>query len=129
MANKLENKYLYTVHHSEGCCTIGIEASTAQEAIAIATKGWKKQDVLDVKAKPIYEGRIDVETDDGTSDEDAVFEIVVHGTDPKKVDALKHALGILIPGPHIDDDEFTDSEINDVRPLLKILSDMFVTAY
>lgn len=130
MAHKLENRYLYTIRHSKGFYSVGIEASNAQEAIDTATKNLKDKNVLTATAKPIYEGGIDVETDDGNSDEDAIFEIVVRGTDPKKVDALKHALGILIPGPHTcDDPEFTESEIDDIRPLLKILRDLFVTAY
>lgn len=130
MAHKLENKHLYTVYHSENLCSSGIIASSAQEAIDDATKNIKDKKVLAAEAKPIYEGGIDVETDDGSSDENAIFEIIVRGTDPKKVDALKHALGILIPGPHTcDDSEFTESELDDIRPLLKILRDLFVTAY
>ena len=130
MANKLENTYRYTVRHSEGCCSVGIEASTAQEAIDLATKSFKDKKVLSVEAKPIYEAGIDVETDDGDDNDEAIFEIVIRGTDPKKVDALKHALGILIPGPHTgDEEEFKPNELDDVRPLVNILRDLFVNAY
>lgn len=75
-----------------------IEAATAAEAAAKATKNTKEQLVM-LDSEPIYETGIGVELADGDSEsENGIFEINIKGTDRAKVDELKKLLALLMNG-------------------------------
>ena len=74
-----------------------IEAATAVEAMAEATKEMNKQ-LVKLDSEPIYETDIGVELDSDSGSENGIFEINIKGTDCKKVDELKKLLAFLING-------------------------------
>lgn len=134
MATELKDKRLYCVRTSECCYHSGIEASDAKDAIRVATEHMQDKSVYDVKCEKIYVASIGVEAQpaDESISSNAVYDIEIRGTDPKVVDALKHALGCLICGPHqCDETEFDEKNIGSTKPLTDVIEEyeIGVTAY
>lgn len=132
MARLNKSTRLYEVRHSEHFISSHIEASSAQEAIAIATEKLDDKKVIEVTSEPIYEDSIGVEDDspDENVSNTAVTEIIIRGTDPARVDALKRALGYLIAGPHHgDEEEFNPDLIDNPKMLMAELAKLDVTSY
>ena len=101
MSTKIESNRLFTVHFGEkkNVAVSMIEAKNATEAIEQAKKDF--HDPLDctaVESSAIYSGAIGIECDSDVHDEGAVFEIVVRGTNAKKVEKLKKAIALAIGG-------------------------------
>lgn len=102
MATELKNIRLYTVRTAENVYHSGIEASTANEAIEIATRHGKDKTIYDATCQKIYEGSIGTETVGETSKRsNDIFEIRIRGTNAKVVDKLKELLAKFINGPMV----------------------------
>ena len=113
MSTKLESNRLFTVHFSEkkNLSITQIEAKNATEAIEQAKKTFKTSfECTSVESKAIYKGAVEIGCGAGGLDEDAVFEIVVHGTNAEKVEKLKKAIALAIGGLAV---EFSDISSND----------------
>lgn len=103
MAKELKDIRLYNVRTTENCYHSGIEAKSANEAIAIATKHSKEKDVYDVQCEKIYEDSVYTETSGDKSENDTdIFEIKIRGTKPEAVDKLKKLIAEFIGGPAVE---------------------------
>lgn len=113
MSIKTESNRLFTVYFGDDkdVSVTNIEAKNAAEAIERAKKTFNTSfECTSVESKAIYNGAVDVECGASDLDEDAVFEIVVRGTNAEKVEKLKKAIALAIGGIAV---EFSDISSND----------------
>lgn len=128
MANKVEDLNLYRVHVRENCYVSQIEATSDQQARAIAAGQFKttveESECRITGKEPVYEETIGVECDESPS-ESAVFEIRVRGVDKARVEQLAKAIYTFIGGPGMSEEDY--GKIHSPAPLAEATGDM--TAY
>lgn len=113
MSVKTESNRLFNVYFGENkyVSVTQIEAKNASEAIERAKKTFNTSfECTSVESKTIYNGVVETECGASGLDEDAVFEIVVRGTNAEKVEKLKKAIALAIGGIAV---EFSDISSND----------------
>ena len=113
MSIKTESNRLFNVYFGENkdVSVTNIEAKHATEAIEHAKKTFNTSfECTSVESKAIYNGSVELECGANGIDEDAVFEIVVRGTNVEKVEKLKKAIALAIGGIAV---EFSDISSND----------------
>ena len=128
MANKVEDLNLYQVHVRGNCYASQIEATSDQQARAIAAGRFKttveESECRITGKEPVYEETIGVECDESPS-ESAVFEIRVRGVDEARVEQLAKAIYTFIGGPGMSEEDY--GKIHSPAPLAEATGDM--TAY
>ena len=128
MAKKVEDLNLYQVHVRGNCYANQIEATSDQQARAIAAGQFKttiaESECKIIGKEPVYEETIGVECDESPS-ESAVFEIRVRGVDEARVEQLAKAIYTFIGGPGMPEKDY--GKIHSARPLTEATCDM--TAY
>ena len=130
---------LYKVRLTPDFTCNGIIAPNAPAAIDEALKGFKdraaelRQNIVEVTCENIYEASIGLDCagrDDAPDDLDtknAIFDITIRGTDPKRVNELKLALMHLIGFPFNDKDD--EPLCGSTEPLERALEDVMVSSY
>lgn len=104
MAIKVDSNRLFNVHFGDkkNVVITQIEAKNASEAIEKANSkilGTKLENQCTaVESSNIYNASIGIECMHYTKDDDAVFEIVVRGTDPDQVERMRNAIALAIGG-------------------------------
>lgn len=127
MSIKTESNRLFNVYFGEdkNVSVTRIEAKNATEAIERAKKTFNTSfECTSVESKAIYEGAVEIECDASGLDEDAVFEIVVRGTNTEKVEKLKKAIVLAIGGIAAEfSDISSNGEPGDGHFLQKVISE------
>lgn len=129
---------LYNVRVTPRFTCTRIVAPNAPTAIERALDGFKnkdelRKDIVEVRCENIYEASIDLSNDgrdnapDDLDTENAIFDITIRGTDPKRVNELKLALLHLIGFPGGDDDD--ELVCGSTKPLERALEGTFVEGY
>ena len=128
MVNKVEDLNLYQIHVCGNCYANQIEATSDQQARAIAAGRFKTtiagSECRIIGKEPVYEETIGIECNESPS-ESAVFEIRVRGVDEARVEQLAKAIYTFIGGPGMPEEDY--GKIHSVRPLAEATCDM--TAY
>ena len=127
MSIKTESNRLFNVYFGENkdVSVTNIEAKNATEAIERAKKTFNTSfECTSVESKAIYKGAVELECGASDLDEDAVFEIVVRGTNAEKVEKLKKAIALAIGGIAVEfSDISSNDEHNDGRFLQKVINE------
>ena len=127
MSIKTESNRLFNVYFGDDkfVSVTNIEAKNATEAIERAKKTFNTSfDCTSVESKAIYNGAVELECGASGIDEDAVFEIVVRGTNVEKVEELKKAIALAIGGIAVEfSDISSNDEHSDGRFLQKIINE------
>ena len=122
---KIESNHMFTVYFGENknVSVSMTEAKNATEAIEKAKKHFHTSlECTAVESSVIHSGTIGIECDAGGLSEDAVFEIVVRGTDAEKVEKLKNAIAIAIGGMAVEFHGLSNGE-SDGRSLQKAFAE------
>ena len=127
MSIKTESNRLFNVYFGENkdVSVTNIEAKNATEAIERAKKTFNTSfECTSVESKAIYKGAVELECGASDLDEDAVFEIVVRGTNVEKVEKLKKAIALAIGGIAVEfSDISSNDEHSDGRFLQKVINE------
>ena len=127
MTIKTESNRLFNVYFGDNkdVSVTHIEAKNAAEAIERAKKTFNTSfECTAVESKAIYNGSVELECGAGGLDEDAVFEIVVRGTNAEKVEKLKKAIALAIGGIAVEfSDISSNDEHHDSRFLQKVINE------
>ncbi len=95
----LEKMRLFKVS-SENVIYTGIEAETAQEAIAKSNAKKNNLAITQVTSEPIYQAGLGLETEEDS--ENSVFELTIRGTNEESVKKLRDAIARAIGGPAVE---------------------------
>lgn len=127
MSIKTESNRLFNVYFGDDkfVSVTNIEAKNATEAIERAKKTFNTSfECTSVESKAIYNGSVELECGASGIDEDAVFEIVVRGTNVEKVEKLKKAIALAIGGIAVEfSDISSNDEHSDGRFLQKVINE------
>ena len=103
---KIESNRMFTVYFGENkdFSVDMIEAKNATEAIKLAKNVFynKSLECAAVESRGIHSSAIEIGCGASGLDEDAVFEIVIRGTDADKVEKLKKTIALAIGGIAVD---------------------------